>query len=86
MIPARLPRVARDEDLVYSNRGFNYVVPRGTAIGMSAFVNHYQEHIFPDPESYVPERWIDSEGKPNHSMEKYILSFSKGSRQCIGMQ
>jgi cytochrome P450 len=85
-ISGRLPRIARDEDLVYKNRGFNYVVPRGTAIGMSAFINHNNEELFPEPEKYEPERWIDSQGKPNYAMEKYIMSFSKGSRQCIGMQ
>ena len=85
-ISGRLPRVARDEALVYKGRGFNYVVPKGTAIGMSAFINHYNEELFPDPEKYEPERWIDAQGKPNHAMEKYILSFSKGSRQCIGMK
>lgn len=85
-IPGRLPRVARDEDLVYKNRGFNYIVPRGTAIGMSAYINHNDQEVFPEPEKYEPERWIDAQGKPNHSMEKYILSFSKGTRQCIGMK
>jgi cytochrome P450 len=85
-ISGRLPRVARDEDLVYKGRGFHYVIPRGTAIGMSAFVNHNNEDLFPDPEKYDPERWVDAQGKPNHAMEKYIMSFSKGSRQCIGMQ
>jgi hypothetical protein len=85
-IPGRLPRIARDEDLVYKNRGFNYVVPRGTAIGMSAFVNHFDPNLFPEPEKYEPERWIDADGKPNNAMEKYILSFSKGHRQCIGMK
>jgi cytochrome P450 len=85
-VPGRLPRIARNEDLVYKNRGFNYVVPRGTAIGMSAFINHNNEEVFPDPEKYEPERWIDSHGKPNHAMEKYMMSFSKGSRQCVGMQ
>ncbi|KAH8901066.1 putative cytochrome P450 [Thozetella sp. PMI_491] len=84
-ISTRLPRVARDEDLVYKNHGFNYVIPRGTAIGMSAFINHNNKELFPEPEKYDPERWIDDQGKPNHGMEKYILSFSKGSRQCIGM-
>jgi cytochrome P450 len=47
---------------------------------------HCDEELFPEPEQYEPERWIDAQGKPNYSMEKYIMSFSKGSRQCIGMQ
>jgi cytochrome P450 len=85
-IPGRLPRIARDEDLVYQNQGFNYVIPKGTPIGMSSFINHNNEEVFPEPEEYEPERWIDAQGNPNYLMERYIMSFSKGSRQCIGMQ
>ncbi|KAK7227647.1 hypothetical protein V2G26_015650 [Clonostachys chloroleuca] len=84
-IPVRTTRVAREEDLVYKNRGFSYVIPRGSTIGMSAFINHNNEEIFPDPDRYEPERWITAQGKPDYGMEKYIMSFSKGSRQCIGM-
>lgn len=85
-VSARLPRVVRDEDLVYKNHGFNYVVPRGTAIGMSAFVSHRNEELFPEPEKYEPGRWINAQGKLDYGMEKYIMSFSKGTRQCIGMK
>ncbi|KAH7325633.1 benzoate 4-monooxygenase cytochrome P450 [Stachybotrys elegans] len=84
-VSGRLPRIAREENLAYKNRGFNYVIPKGTPIGMSAFVNHNNQELFPEPEKYKPERWIDDQGRANHSMEKYIMSFSKGSRQCIGM-
>jgi cytochrome P450 len=84
-VPARLPRIARNEDLVYKNRGFHYIIPRGTPIGMSAYVSHTNEEIFPQSEEYKPERWITAQGKPDHGMEKYIMSFSKGTRQCIGM-
>lgn len=85
-VPGRLPRVARNEDLVYKGRGVHYVIPRGTAIGMSAFVCHANEDVFPESEKFVPERWIDAQGKPNHAMEKYLMSFSKGSRQCAAMK
>ncbi|KAH7304201.1 cytochrome P450 [Stachybotrys elegans] len=84
-VPARLPRIARTEDLVYKNRGFHYVIPRGTPIGMSAYVSHTDEEVFPQAEEYKPERWITADGKPDYGMEKYIMSFSKGARQCIGM-
>ncbi|KAI9162922.1 benzoate 4-monooxygenase cytochrome P450 [Paramyrothecium foliicola] len=84
-VPSRLPRIAREEDLIYKKRGFDYTIPKGTAIGMSAFVSHHVEEIFPEPEVYSPDRWIDANGKANYGMEKYIMSFSKGSRQCLGM-
>lgn len=85
-VAMRTPRIARDENLIYNNNGFHYVIPKGTTIGMSALVNHYDKEMFPEPETYEPERWIDADGMPDHGMEKYIMSFSKGSRQCVGMQ
>ncbi|KAK8072563.1 cytochrome P450 [Apiospora saccharicola] len=48
---------------------------------------HHDEDIFPDSYTYNPERWIDPiSGQKNHALEKYLMSFSKGSRQCLGMK
>ncbi|KAK8100423.1 hypothetical protein PG999_010797 [Apiospora kogelbergensis] len=87
----RLARVARTEDLVYRGdngskyEGFEYVIPRGTPIGMSGFLTHRDADVFPDPEEFWPERWITAEGEKNTALDKYLLSFSKGSRICLGM-
>ncbi|KAI1861411.1 uncharacterized protein JN550_010791 [Neoarthrinium moseri] len=81
----RSPRIARDEDLVYRKGQYQYIIPRGYAIGMSSVINHHNEEIFPDSEEYIPERWLDVNGQKKHGMEKYLMSFSKGSRQCLGM-
>lgn len=37
---------------------------------------------FPEPEAFQPERWLN-DGK---RLDKYQVSFGKGSRQCIGMK
>lgn len=84
---ARSPRIAREEDLVYKNaNGDQYVVPRGTPIGMSAFLANTNEDIFPEAMKFAPERWIDEQGGKNHGLERHMFSFSKGSRQCMGMK
>lgn len=90
-ISARSPRVAEEEELVYSGgvRGGNkleYVIPRGWAVSMSAALVHHNEDLFPDSNEFVPERWIDKEGNQRRDLERYIMSFSKGSRQCLGMK
>lgn len=91
-VSARSPRVATDEDLVYRGGGdgangkqFEYVIPRGWAVGMSSVLVHHDEAVFPDSDQFRPERWLDGEGRPRRDLEKYLLSFSRGSRACLGM-
>ncbi|CAG9960707.1 unnamed protein product [Clonostachys byssicola] len=94
--PGRLPRIATDQDLFYSGTWVSprshdkvkvsHVIPKGHAIGMSAFIIHMDETIFPNAATFKPERWLDEMGKVNRGLERYLLSFSRGSRNCIGMQ
>ncbi|EKG12713.1 Cytochrome P450 [Macrophomina phaseolina MS6] len=58
-----------------------YTVPAGTPVGMSCPLVHMNADLFPEPECFKPERWI---GAPA-SLGGYILAFSKGSRQCVGI-
>lgn len=95
-VSGRLPRIAVDEDLAYKGswrppnalhpHEVSYVVPRGYSIGMSAYVMHTDESIFPDAMEFNPDRWLLPTGELNRDLERYLLSFSKGSRQCAGMQ
>jgi hypothetical protein len=45
---------------------------------------HHNETVFPDSHRFKPERWLDPAERKR--LEKYMVAFSKGSRQCIGMQ
>ena len=65
---------------------YQYIVPRGTPVGMSAYLVNTDDTIFPEAMDFLPERWIDEQGNKNHSLEKYMFSFSRGSRQCMGMK
>jgi len=41
--------------------------------------------IWPDPDSFIPERWLgDYKGVP--ADRKAFIPFSAGSRNCIGQQ
>lgn len=86
----RMARVARCEDLHYESqpgtagKSYDYVIPRGTPIGMSSVLNHMDPGLFPDPDDFRPERWLLEDGSPNYKLHKYLLAFSRGSRACIG--
>lgn len=47
---------------------------------MTALIQHMDTRIFPDPDTFNPDRWIE-----NPSLLKYLVSFNRGSRQCLGM-
>ncbi|KAH8804926.1 trichodiene oxygenase [Xylogone sp. PMI_703] len=94
--PSRLQRIATNEDIFYQGAWkppgtsdpieISYVIPRGYAVGMSAYIIHRNEAIFPNPSEFVPERWLDENNKRRRELDNYLLTFSKGSRQCLGMQ
>lgn len=42
---------------------------------------HLNPNIFSDPLSFHPERFLE-----NPRLKRYLMSFSQGSRQCLGMQ
>lgn len=75
----RLPRIAPNEELKYGE----WVIPRGTPVSMSAYFVHNDERYFPDPDTFQPERWVDSQDRTR--LERYLVAFSKGSRMCLGL-
>lgn len=94
-VSARTARVATGETLVYRGEWtpagakapvpVTHVIPRGSAIGMSAAISHHDEKYYPDSYSFKPERWLDENGQHRKELDKAFLPFSKGSRSCIGM-
>ena len=68
------------------NRTVSYVVPPGYPVSMSSVLVHTNPDIFPNPYDFKPERWLDEDGKRVRGLDKYLLSFSKGTRQCLGLK
>ncbi|KAF2827408.1 cytochrome P450 monooxygenase-like protein [Ophiobolus disseminans] len=89
MVPGvsqRSARIAREEDLHYRSEDgeSDWVIPRGTPIGMTSMINHWNTKLFPEPDEFLPERWLTEEGRPNVQLQKKLIAFGKGSRGCIG--
>ncbi|KID79734.1 Cytochrome P450 monooxygenase [Metarhizium brunneum] len=80
-VVACLPRVAAHESLQYNG----FTIPPGTPVSQSSYFVHTDPTIYPDPHSFNPDRWIQA-AKDGFPLGKYLVNFTKGSRQCIGLQ
>ena len=76
---ARLQRVNHYEVMHFRE----WEIPKGTPIGMTHRFIHHNKLIFPDPLTFDPERWL--QGEKSRQLEKYLVTFSKGSRQCLAI-
>ncbi len=47
---------------------------------------HHNESIFPNSHEFIPERWLEKRPEGAAPLEKYLVSFSRGSRQCVGIK
>lgn len=63
-----------------------YVVPPGVRVAAMAHTLHRDRTVFPDPERFVPERWLDDEKDREGLRERHrqFWAFSSGGRMCIG--
>ncbi len=76
-VVGRLERISPDDPLRYED----WVIPAGTPVSMTSLIQHRDPSKFPDPEKFNPDRFLDNSGKS----EKYLVPFSKGTRQCLGI-
>ena len=75
---SRLPRVSPNESIVYRD----WVIPPNTAVGMSALFVEHNPIIFPNPDSFLPDRWLKDDCR---ALERYLIPFGRGSRMCVGI-
>lgn len=60
-----------------------YFIPKGTVINGAAFTIHNDLRYWDNPDEFLPERWLDQDGKFVSKKEGFI-PFGVGKRQCLG--
>ncbi|KGO76743.1 Cytochrome P450, E-class, group I [Penicillium italicum] len=76
-VPFGLPRLVPPEGAQFNG----YHVPGGITVSTQAYSLHRDLNIFPEPDSFHPERWEN----PTKEMKDASLPFGGGSRICLGM-
>ena len=75
-VTTHLQRVSPDSAMKFND----WQIPPGTPVSMSSILVHQNPSIFPSPRTFNPDRWVNNSG-----LKRYLVSFNKGSRQCLGM-
>ncbi|KAG8623285.1 hypothetical protein KVT40_008261 [Elsinoe batatas] len=94
--PTRLPRVVPEGGWLYTpaaDYSFSgpasktthrsFLLPEGTIVSCQIHTLHHNPSVFPDPYSFEPERWLESSSGQLEKMNRDLIPFSLGSRQCI---
>ena len=56
-------------------------IPGDTTVHTPPYSMHRNAAVFPDPEAYRPERWLQPDSK---DLQPHFITFSAGPRGCIG--
>lgn len=85
-VVGRLERISPETPIKYKD----WTIPPGTPVAMTSLLQHRDASIFPDPMRFDPERWLPQpQSSSNESggerLDKYLVPFSKGTRQCLGI-
>ncbi|KAJ5688856.1 benzoate 4-monooxygenase cytochrome p450 [Penicillium macrosclerotiorum] len=58
-----------------------HLIAGNTTVHAPPYAMHRNADVFPDPESFDPERWVGEKAK---ALQPYFITFSAGARGCIG--
>ncbi|KAJ4330082.1 hypothetical protein N0V87_010313 [Didymella glomerata] len=55
-------------------------VPANTVVSCGSTFVHYNADLFPEPNAFMPERWLES-----NELNNWLVAFSRGPRMCLGI-
>ena len=58
-------------------------IPAGTTVSACSYTLH-RNGVFPDPETWQPERWLMANETELKEMKRWFWAFGSGARRCIG--
>ncbi|KAI0160160.1 cytochrome P450 [Xylariaceae sp. FL1272] len=61
-----------------------HVIPSGTHIGVNIYALHHNETYFPEPFTFMPERFLGGNEQGDERVRQAFAPFSLGPRGCMG--
>ncbi|PBK94016.1 cytochrome P450 [Armillaria gallica] len=61
-----------------------FALPPGTVVATQAWTMHRNSAVFPSPETFLPDRWLDASPDSLALMTQHLMPFGTGTRMCGG--
>ncbi|KAI0835728.1 cytochrome P450, partial [Hypoxylon sp. FL0890] len=75
-VPGIIPRLVPQGGITWAG----HYLPEGTSVSTAIHTIHDNPDLFPNPDEFMPERWLE-----NDDLDHWLVVFGKGSRACIGL-
>ncbi|RYP76854.1 hypothetical protein DL769_003540 [Monosporascus sp. CRB-8-3] len=75
-VPGVTPRLVPAGGITWAG----HYLPGGTSVSIAIRTVHDNPDLFPEPASFIPERWLAPEAS-----DHWLVVFGKGPRSCIGL-
>ena len=63
----------------------SYTVPVNSMLIPSFYNSLHDPEVFPEPDQFLPERWLDPNSSANQNPRNYLV-FGSGPHKCIGLE
>ncbi|KAJ9635087.1 hypothetical protein H2199_008573 [Coniosporium tulheliwenetii] len=91
-IPGPQPRVTPSGTTLGPPGHEFHDIPGGIRVSCQAYSLHRNEAVFPEPEAWKPERWLNGkgevvsaeDGEQAREMGRWFWAFGSGGRMCVG--
>lgn len=86
-IPGQEPRVVPQKGLLFRGNATTPAckIPKDTVVVMQPWSLHRVRQLFPHPDRFDPQRWIDADPQQLKAMKANMMHFGAGTRMCIGL-
>lgn len=61
-----------------------YRIPGDVRVAALGYALHRDEDVFPEPEAWLPARWMGGDEAKRREMQRRFWAFGSGGRMCLG--